>query len=432
MKNIEHYFIILSEHNIAEYRACLYLQPQNIHLITTKHIASKGIHERFQNTLKHSPNFNGKIHDITTHDEHQLIGQRSTEIQQWIQQCLMPYLKQHNIRRKAILNITGGTKILSALLAQAHTWQELHYQAFLPDTDNLLIDRLRYRSRQGLCLLDELNEPQDFDLIEGLKLYAKNVSASHSNPIFQYPSSLSLAEQRFIAQNHTEGEYINPFSYLIPALTTWLEHPEQDYALAWRDIISKCPAADVANLQNFCEQLRNLIHFEVPNIAQYIIINQEHIRLPSLPKKKKNKLHKALKKWHKWLCGDWFEQLIQAWLRQSGVKESAIRTGVQISINESNGNETDILWFHKNQLHFLELKSDLSPQQSLTDFPKQLLIQSSELGLVKKILVLSPIIKRHKTPEQWAEFEKTCHDRNITIIIAHDQATLQKELRIKP
>ncbi|EGQ76515.1 hypothetical protein [Neisseria macacae] len=48
MSQIPHYFIILSEHNIAEYRACLDLRPQNVHLIVTGWIAGKKRTHPFQ------------------------------------------------------------------------------------------------------------------------------------------------------------------------------------------------------------------------------------------------------------------------------------------------------------------------------------------------------------------------------------------------
>lgn len=60
MSQIQHYFIILSEHNIAEYRACLHLRPQNVHLIVTDWVAGKNAHIRFKTRWSKASNFTAK------------------------------------------------------------------------------------------------------------------------------------------------------------------------------------------------------------------------------------------------------------------------------------------------------------------------------------------------------------------------------------
>ena len=84
MQPISHYFIILSEHNIAEYRACLHLQPQNLHLVVTEWIAGQNTHTRFKNTLAQSGKFHGAIHEIGFQDHNKLIREPPKEIQNWL------------------------------------------------------------------------------------------------------------------------------------------------------------------------------------------------------------------------------------------------------------------------------------------------------------------------------------------------------------
>lgn len=66
---------------------------------------------------------------------------------------------------------------------------------------------------------------------------------------------------------------------------------------------------------------------------------------------------------------------------------------MQLIQGESQGNETDILLFRKNQLIFCELKSDLSSESKLADPLRQVIDQSLNMGKVRRVLILSPIIQ---------------------------------------
>ena len=134
---------------------------------------------------------------------------------------------------------------------------------------------------------------------------------------------------------------------------------------------------------------------------------------------------KTLNYWRKWISGDWFEQLIYTWFKENGVKDEELETGLQLIQGESQGNETDILLFHKNQLIFCELKSDLSSESKLADPLRQVIDQSLNMGKVRRVLILSPVIKDNAKPQQWTEFEHNCTAKNIQIIIARDKETLK-------
>ena len=72
------------------------------------------------------------------------------------------------------------------------------------------------------------------------------------------------------------------------------------------------------------------------------------------------------------------------------MKDEELETGLQLIRGESQGNETDILLFHKNQLIFCELKSDLSSKSKLADPLRQVIDQSLDMGKVRRVLILSP------------------------------------------
>lgn len=411
MSQIQHYFIILSEHNIAEYRACLHLQPQNVHLIVTDWVAGKHAHIRFKNTLEQSEQFHGKIHELGLQSGGKLFGERTEEIQMWLDTVFKAYCAEHHIANNAILNITGGTKILSQMLAaQTGIWQELHYQAFQRSSNQIHIDRL---NPDNLAFLGEIVLPNRFSLRDGLKLYADEIKKHSPNPIAKHPDSLPLAHMRFAAQSMKQPENGNLFPAIIPVLKeAWKKNPEdqKEILLEWQEF----GLAQPDELKPFLERLINLID------------PQDRIRLDEkgliLPAKYNNK---NLNYWRKWISGDWFEQLIYTWFKENGVTDESLETGLQIKQGESQGNETDILLFHKNQLIFCELKSDLSSESKLADPLRQVIDQSHNMGKVRRVLILSPVIKDNAKPQQWMEFERNCAAKNIQIIIAGNKESLE-------
>lgn len=411
MYQIPHYFIILSEHNIAEYRACLHLQPQNVHLIVTDWVAGKNAHTRFKNTLEQSEQFHGKIHEIGFQSGSELIGERAEEIQSWLDSVFKAYCTEHRIANNAILNITGGTKILSQLLAaQTGIWQELHYQAFQRSSNQIHIDRL---NPDNLAFLDEIVLPNRFSLRDGLKLYADEIKKHSPNPIIEHPDSLPLAQMRFDAQSMEQPKNGNLFPAIVSVLEeAWKNHPEgqEEILLEWQ----KFEPARPDELKPFLERLINLI-----DLQGRIRLDEKGLILPV----KYNK--KTLNYWRKWISGDWFEQLIYTWFKENGVKDEELETGLQLIRGESQGNETDILLFHKNQLIFCELKSDLSSKSKLADPLRQVIDQSLDMGKVRRVLILSPVIKDNAKPQQWTEFERNCAAKNIQIIIACDKEALK-------
>ena len=412
MSQIQHYFIILSEHNIAEYRACLHLQPQNVHLIVTDWVAGKNAHTRFKNTLEQSEQFHGKIHELGLQSGGKLFGERTKEIQMWLDTVFKAYCAEHHIANNAILNITGGTKILSQMLAaQTGIWQELHYQAFQRSSNQIHIDRL---NPDNLAFLDEIVLPNRFSLRDSLKLYADKIKKHSPNPIAKHPDSLPLAQMRFAAQSMQQPESGN----LFPAIVSTLENAwTQKYPKGQEEILlewQKFEPARPDELKPFLEKLINLI-----DLQGQIRLDEKGLFLPV----KYNK--KTLNYWRKWISGDWFEQLIYTWFKENGVKDEELETGLQLIQGESQGNETDILLFRKNQLIFCELKSDLSSESKLADPLRQVIDQSLNMGKVRRVLILSPVIKNNAKPQQWTAFERNCAAKNIQIIIAVNKESLK-------
>lgn len=416
MSQIQHYFIILSEHNIAEYRACLHLQPQNVHLIVTDWVAGKNAHTRFKNTLEQSEQFHGKIHELGLQSGGKLFGERTEEIQNWLNTVFKAYCAEHRIANNAILNITGGTKILSQMLAaQTGIWQELHYQAFQRSSNQIHIDRL---NPDNLAFLGEIVLPNRFSLRDGLKLYADEIGEHSPNPITKHPDSLPLAQMRFAAQSMQQPENGNLFPAIIPVLKeAWKKNPEdqKEILLEWQEF----GLAQPDELKPFLEKLINLI-----DPQDRIRLDEKGLILP-LQYNKKSQIGRQIHYWNKWISGDWFEQLIYTWFKENGIKDEELETGLQLIQGESQGNETDILLFRKNQLIFCELKSDLSSESKLADPLRQVIDQSLNMGKVRRVLILSPIIQANAGWQKWTAFERNCAAKNIQIIIAGNKESLK-------
>ena len=416
MSQIQHCFIILSEHNIAEYRACLHLQPQNVHLIVTDWVAGKNAHTRFKNTLEQSEQFHGKIHELGLQSGGKLFGERTEEIQNWLNTVFKAYCAEHRIANNAILNITGGTKILSQMLAaQTGIWQELHYQAFQRSSNQIHIDRL---NPDNLAFLGEIVLPNRFSLRDGLKLYADEIGEHSPNPITKHPDSLPLAQMRFAAQSMQQPENGNLFPAIIPVLKeAWKKNPEdqKEILLEWQEF----GLAQPDELKPFLEKLINLI-----DPQDRIRLDEKGLILP-LQYNKKSQIGRQIHYWNKWISGDWFEQLIYTWFKENGIKDEELETGLQLIQGESQGNETDILLFRKNQLIFCELKSDLSSESKLADPLRQVIDQSLNMGKVRRVLILSPIIQANAGWQKWTAFERNCAAKNIQIIIAGNKESLK-------
>lgn len=419
MSQISHYFIILSEHNIAEYRACLHLQPDNVHLIVTEWVARNGAHTRFKKTLEANGQFHGKIHEIGLQDGNRLTGERTAEIRNWLDTAFKKHCEQHGIKNNAVLNITGGTKILSLLLAaQADTWQALHYQPFLRNSDKIFIDCLHPQTLQQQC---EITLPDQFPLVDALKLYADKIDDHSTNPITTHPDSLPLAKMRFAAQSMTQPENGNLFPAVIPVLeNAWIQkYPtgQKEVLLEWQEFAP----VQTDELKPFFERLIRLIEAE-----DRIRLDGKGLIIPT-KYNKSSQIARRLLDWKNWLNGNWFEQLVYTWFKENGVPDEKLATGLQLKHGESQGNETDILLFHKNQLIFCELKSDLSPTQKLKDLSRQLLAQSENMGKVRRVLILSPKIQNERQEKQeWKEFQRDCESRHIKIIIAHNADSLKE------
>lgn len=424
----DHYVVLVSDHNLAELRACLYFKPHHVWLVATKpmQIAAQRFHRVLQKKLSQTC-----IHQIGDSLQMSLQGERAGEVAAWLSESFATYTASWGGQRVA-LNITGGTKILPMLLSQVYPWDELHYQPFQPNASQVWLDRLQRTANGQMQPQEPLDlTDQAVDLTDAMGLYVNSVKQHSPNPIFKHPQSLALAQLRLEAQSMQQATSDNPWPALTSVLNqVWHDQPtdEPQVHVAWS---SFALAKDV--LQDFCDRLNQLMaEQDTPAVLSY---DEHGLNIPSLKSlQKTGEKNRAKRSWQKWVSGDWYEQLIQQWLLDIGFDHQQWRAGVQLIKGESQGQETDILLMHRQQVHVLEIKSDLPRGKTLGEFEAQLSSSSQDLGKVIKVLIVSPHIRdRASLPTQsrWLEFEKRCRDAHVQLIVAGTAEDLKTGFRIK-
>lgn len=393
------YVIIVSDHNLAELRACLFYQPREVWMVVTSTMQNQA--RRFERELK-----SVLPHTITRQwglePDFPLQGEFFANALDWLQRIFIPPLKTHPASSQAVLNMTGGTKILALALVQAYAWHELHYQPF--QKDKALLDRLRLCLPQGTLAFigQEDLSVENVSPLTVARLYMNDIQELEANPIVHHAHSLALAEEHLAAE-------VNPLNYKAwTALQTALEkiwsqsQNQKHVTVARSDLL--CPFDE---LEHLLIRLRELC----PN-TNVLSWTPEVVCLPT-------QHHKESKYWRKWVSGVWFEQLVEAWLRKGGIADKHIKAQVQLRFGEkisSTEREADILLLRKNSLHVLELKVDLPVNYRIGQFEEQLSSLADHLGKTTKILIFGPAVKRRLTPEQWDGFQRRCLQKQVRLI----------------
>lgn len=408
MSNLEpitHYVLMVSNHNIAEFRECLHLEPKNIYLVTTKTMQKSA--ERLKRQLISS--LPDSTIQILNGDNFE--GNYYAEINEWITTDFLPITKTWQ-EGKAVFNMTGGTKILSTMLLQCFDgWHEVHYVPHDNKRKNLEVEY--FTLNQGELLykksvtIDDILPP-----ITAISLYADDIKSIDENPCRKSKDSLDLALMRLEAQTIEGKTADNPFTAVVPILNElWWQNNNDG-----KEVLIQWTKFDLDRniIQPFLKRLDNL------NESPILTYSDEGVLVPT-------KKHKMAKNWIKWIEGDWFEQLAYHWLLRVGLTKNAVATSVDIKRDkQDNSGETDLLVFYGQNVCFLETKADKNPKQSFTDFERQLTSQSDGLGLVKKYLILTPKIKKQAGLQQWESFERLCKSRRVDIVIAENAESFRE------
>ncbi|MCP5175192.1 MAG: hypothetical protein H6996_08815 [Moraxellaceae bacterium] len=381
------YVLIVSDHNLAELRACLYYKPRHIWLVASNKMQQ--VAQRLFNVLK-TQCTDAQIEILQALAHVPFEGNTLQETDAWLRQVFVPKIELFNahVKRPCVLNMTGGTKKLSYLLTRAYGWQEIHYQPF---GNKVPLERFCL-SAQGLDILPYIDlanvtiSPKDNAL-----LYMDFVRPHTPNPIRKHTNSLAVALSRL--EHAPEWKKI----------TDLLEEGWQQNSTA-KFVSIVCSQA--INTEFVC--LLNSV-----NSHQHPPLNLDNnvLTMPSVN-------HKSFQKWRKWVSGDWYEQLIEHWLiHDYQINPKDILTNVQLSnTTDPQGQESDTLLQYNNKLYVIEIKADIPQFKTLGEMESQLTSLSGQLGKVENVLIVSPMLKAKYSNEQWLGFELRCKGKNVKLL----------------
>jgi hypothetical protein len=410
---IDRYVLLVSDHNLAEYRACLRFKPAHISLIVTQRMDV--VAQRLERVLRQAlPD--SQVERIGSTVQIKLDGERAETTMHWIERCFQPHSAAWHEQRVAF-NMTGGTKLLSVLLGRAYPWQEVHYQPHQPNQARLWMDCF-VPDQTGQLQVSTPIELTDIQpsLASVVELYVQPPKVHTANPIFLQSDSQALALLRLQAQQLDAPNDDNLWPVLTPILNRiWYEQAAtgKTIGVAWSEF-----AVAQAALRIWFKRLNRLLPTNTPAVTW----DDQQVFFPTVS-------NKQLKDWRRWISGDWYEQLIAAWLLESGVPAHFLQAGVQIIPDQSQGRESDLLLMHKHQLHVIEIKSDLPPNTALSALEAQVSSSAQSLGKIIKVLVVSPAIRAKAKPAAWSEFAKHCTDHRVELIEAGQAADLKRLLR---
>ncbi|HMY00834.1 MAG TPA: hypothetical protein PKC44_13765, partial [Agitococcus sp.] len=370
---IDLYVIIVSEHNLAELRACLYLQPTTILMVSSHKMqaAAQRLLGVLQKQLPHT-----KVEVLTSTTDTPFSGDYLQENQQWLERIFLPKLAQIK-PSSAQLNMTGGTKILAYLLTRIYPWQEIHYQ---PLADTIPLERF-YTQNDSPHLLPTIDlataATSDISPDNHALLYMDYVRPHSPNIIRKHPDSLAIALLRLETQQAN-----NPHQ----GLGAFIALFEQAWSLPTQEPFVNMPIPPNTHLdESLLARLNNLY---IGSHAAPLTRTPEGLQIPAAH-------HKKYTDWRKWISGDWYEQLIEQWLLDYGIDKKHLLSNVQLSNKtDPQGQESDTLLQYKNKLYVIEIKADVPQSKQLGDMENQLSSLAMQLGKVENVLILSPAIRR--------------------------------------
>lgn len=424
-KPIDHYVILLSEHNVAEFNAILQFKPKNVHIVATDYVIKSKILERFEKAFKEHQDLAAcQLHLIDNNGNFE--GERVPEVAEWIENDFKQHCKNH-FNGITVLNYTGATKPISQLLIQAYNWDFLDYQAFR-QTGKIYIDRSSINQNHQLKFESEIESQSNIDIASYLNLYVDNIeTGKNANSLIeQHPLSLEIAQLRFDGQRLKEEIDGNFFPVITPILNDLWYNYKKDNKFIKKINKNKFQCqwelfnvGSTTELQDFFIKIYSLDE----NLKSFNITD-EYIEIPV---KDDNNIAQY---WVNWISGGWFEQLIYSWLIEKGFQpDKEIKTGLVPKIGKKSGNETDILLLRNDKLHVMELKSDIPVKKSPDEFRKQL-NEHFQLGKFSSVLVLSSVIRDNPNinNDQKEDFLAKCKDKRIAVIWVENKEQFKQEL----
>jgi hypothetical protein len=404
------YLIISSEHNLAEYQACICTKPTIIGIVTTASQVESS--NRLIELLKEAlPN--SEIKQLTG-----LTGETPQECATWVDTHLKPWLASTQAVEHA-LNMTGGTKILAYMITFAWDWDRIDYQPYIQgktsNIESFSMQNNRATDYRAIDLSQSSVAP-----ITHAKLYFNGVQ---ENKKTFNPHLLPVCDLLFTIYQANDTDH-HPWWFITKSCEdVWFTRKAQEkpHHIAWAELKNEftkqpCVQAEMREWINTINQHLDEAFFKMDDTGVFIPATK----------------HKLVK----WICGEWFEQWVEHTIKQENIKGLQLQHGVKINYQTEDRREADMLISREGKnLLLLELKADFHSGKSAQEAEKQIKTLGIKLGKVLQTLVILPIIREKRlTKQQWKAFEERCQKDKINIVEISSTQILINSLKepIKP
>lgn len=458
VNQIDHYVIMISAHNVAELKSCLYFKPKNIYAIVTERKEIESAFDKFKKTIEDLQrdqilDNSIKLHKLSSTEQDILKGELYENTIDWIENFFIPNYceKKFKNSNSVVFNMTGATKLLSLLILQSYKWDYVFYQPYSSNEPEQNINIFTLENINGshkinfshttIINLKEITGVENIPAKYRLQLYADAVSRKSNNPISNIDRNIVIAEKRFLAQKDSHDKEIKILSNILKKFEElWFNDINKNtdnniiHKINFKEIFATDNDLDFDLINSVLTELYSIDNHALELFKEFENNKENNIYIPNIH-------HKDFNNWIRWINGEWFEQLIKHWLIKLNIVEKHnISSSLSIVHGSSSGYETDIIIEHSDTLYVLELKSDITPEfgQSVKDFISQSALQTQLIGKYKACLVLSSYIRdyhyemskigqnKNKTPkqQQWISFENNCKGKGIKLIIVDKKEDL--------
>lgn len=412
------YVCVMSSFNLPEWEACLLRRPSDVVLLVSSYAPAQQGAERMARLLEE------RLPGVAVHRPDRqaspLAGDDALAAQDWLSDVLVPYLERAGLAGKPRwLNMTGGTKSMLLALLAAIRWDQLDYKPVGGDRLQAITLQSGPLVRLGGNGQARLPAANAHDVA---KLYNSRVTMSSPNPLTFRPASRALAERLYVGL----AEEDTALDAMFEALTrVWVDGQNDkawkhaELTLDWSEFLPGQTRPDAA-LMAWLQAVEAMA-------PECWSVDARGIRLPGNARRNGASSHYADLK--DWLKGDWWEQLAYHWLRDAGLPETAIARNIHGGEQDqpsSSQREADLLVHFRGRTTLVEIKVNVAPGQSAKEMETQVSSLTERFGMTQKVLLVSPLVRRRITAQQWQDFKVRCHSNQVRL--CSDRHTLLEAL----
>lgn len=386
------YVIVASFHNLPSLLPIISQQPNKVLIVKSNAIKQESVTLLTDQIKKHVKN----LEDCTVLPSDSLDAESFLSITKWIIDNLHPLYEQNKQSHNWILNVTGGTKILSMLLETGSSinWNEVHYKGV--KNSNITRWSVKNNERKPLQPL----AVKEILPLDALSLYTKN-NESKPNRIEESSSAVSIAQQIW---DYYECGDDNPHTVLSKELEgIWTPNNKSSkkrlVIIPWSSF-----SLDKEVMIPWLNKLCSL----APTETECCVL-EDGFQIPGNELKNSSK-DKLLKDWKLWVQGLWLETIVNQWFSE---KTIVVNRNVEIS---NPKRELDFVFVRNNMIQTLEAKA--APYQGNTKDIVRQIKSITKIGMHKNYLVIGPYFYKSSgmNDSKVKAFEESCEQNDIILI----------------